>query len=55
MPGNVHEQRWEEALKPLPVDHKILEAKPLFQKIEAEGKELNEMLEKVRENLAGTI
>ena len=52
--GSVHEQKWDEALKPLPANHKIAKAKPLFQKIEANGQELDEMLEKVRENLAKT-
>jgi methionyl-tRNA synthetase len=50
--GSVHEQRWGEALKPLPDGHKIAEVKPLFKKIEADEKELAEMLAKVRENLA---
>ena len=54
LPGSVHEQKWDEALKPLPANHKIAKAKPLFQKIEANGQELDEMLEKVRENLAKT-
>lgn len=54
LPGNVHEQRWDEALKPLPANHKIAEAKPLFRKIEASEQELNEMLEKVRKSLAKT-
>lgn len=52
LPGSVHEQKWNEALKPLPANHKIAKAKPLFQKIEASGQELDEMLEKVSENLA---
>lgn len=52
LPGSVHEQKWHEALKPLPVNHKIAKAKPLFQKIEANGQELDEMLEKVRESPA---
>ena len=52
LPGSVHEQKWDEALKPLPANHKIAKAKPLFQKIEANGQELDEMLEKVSENLA---
>jgi methionyl-tRNA synthetase len=52
LPGSVHEQRWEEALKPLPPDHKIAKAKPLFQKIEANDKELAERLDRVREKLA---
>ncbi|MDH5754770.1 MAG: class I tRNA ligase family protein, partial [Candidatus Bathyarchaeota archaeon] len=50
--GSVHEQKWEEALKPLPASHKIAKAKPLFQKIEADSEKLDEMLEKVRESLA---
>lgn len=52
MPGNVHEQRWDEALKPLPSNHKISKAKPLFQKIEESEEELDKMLEKAREKLA---
>jgi methionyl-tRNA synthetase len=53
--GNVHEQRWDEALKPLPAKHKIAKATPLFQKIEANVQELSEMLEKVRKNSAKTL
>ncbi|MEM2281347.1 MAG: methionine--tRNA ligase, partial [Candidatus Bathyarchaeia archaeon] len=52
LPGHVHQQRWEEALKPLPAGHKIAEAKPLFRKIEADEKKLDEMLEKVRKAMA---
>ena len=51
LPGSVHEQRWDEALKPLPAKHKIAEAKPLFRKIEVSEKELDELLAKVREKL----
>jgi methionyl-tRNA synthetase len=46
--GSVHEQRWGEALKPLQPLHKIGKTKPLFQKIEADGQELDETLEKIR-------
>jgi methionyl-tRNA synthetase len=46
--GSVHEQRWDEALRPLQPEHKIAKAKPLFQKIEAKGQELDEKLEKIR-------
>jgi len=46
--GSVHTSRWEEALKPLEAGHKIAKAKPLFQKIDADEKKLDEMLEKVR-------
>jgi len=50
--GNIFNHRWSEALQPLSADHKIAEAKPLFQKIEADEKQLDEMLEKTREKLA---
>jgi len=46
--GSVHKSRWEEALKPLEAGHKIAKAKPLFRKIDADEKKLDEMLEKVR-------
>jgi methionyl-tRNA synthetase len=52
LPGSVHQQRWDEALKPLPAGHKIAEAKPLFRKVEADEKKLDEMLEKVRKAMA---
>jgi methionyl-tRNA synthetase len=50
--GSVHEIRWEEALKPLEAGHKIAKAKPLFQKIDADEKKLDEMLAAVREKMA---
>ena len=46
--GSVYEQRWGEALEPLQPLHKIGKTKPLFQKIEADGQELDETLEKIR-------
>ncbi|MDI6805516.1 MAG: methionine--tRNA ligase [Candidatus Bathyarchaeia archaeon] len=52
--GSVHEQKWDEALKPLTAKHKIAEAKPLFKKIEVSEKQLDELLTKVRENLKKT-
>jgi len=52
LPGSVHEQKWSEALKALPAGHKIDRAKPLFRKIEVGEKELDELLEKVRERLS---
>jgi len=52
--GNVHEQKWNEALTPLQARHKIAKAKPLFRKIEFSEQELEEKLEKIRENLAKT-
>jgi len=48
LPGSVHEQRWEEALKPLPPGHKVKRAKPLFRKVEATEEELQAMLERAR-------
>jgi methionyl-tRNA synthetase len=51
MPRSVHEQRWVEATVPLPANHKIAKPKPLFQKIEAQPQELDEMLEKIRNKL----
>jgi methionyl-tRNA synthetase len=50
--GSIHESRWEEALKPLDAGHKIAKAKPFFQKIDANEKELDEMLVAVREKMA---
>lgn len=50
LPGSVHEQRWSEALAPLPTKHKIAKVQPLFQKIEASEQKLDEQLEKVRKN-----
>jgi methionyl-tRNA synthetase len=51
MPGNIHEQEWTEALRPLPPDHKIAKPKPLFKKIDVDEKELEKRLEKIRSNL----
>jgi len=50
--GTVHEQEWDEALKPLPPNHKITKPKPLFKKIDVNGEELEKRLEKIRANLA---
>jgi methionyl-tRNA synthetase len=50
--GSVHQSRWEEALKPLEAGHKIAKAKPLFRKIDADEKKLDEMLAAVREKMA---
>jgi len=52
LPGSIHASRWEEALKPLDVGHKIAKAKPLFQKIDADETKLDEMLAAVREKTA---
>ena len=50
LPGCVHEQKWGEALKPLPPNHRIDKAKPLFTKIDKTPKELEEKLEKIRQH-----
>ena len=50
--GSVHTSSWEDALKPLEAGHKIAKAKPLFQKIDADEKKLDEMLAAVREKTA---
>ena len=50
--GNVHEQSWSEALKPLPAKHKIAKAKPLFKKIEASEQELDESLNRIGDKLS---
>lgn len=51
MPGDVHEQEWDEVLRPLPPDHKIAKPKPLFKKIDVNEEELEKRLEKIRSNL----
>jgi len=43
--------RWEDAVKPMDVGHKINKAKPLFEKINASEEKLQEMLEEVRSSL----
>jgi methionyl-tRNA synthetase len=50
--GNVHRSMWTEALKPLESGHLIARATPLFQKINADEKKLDEMLTAVREKTA---
>ncbi len=53
--GSVHASRWEDALKPLEAGHKIFKATPLFQKIDADEKKLDEMLATVREKMANSV
>ena len=52
LPGSVHEQEWDEALKPLPASHVIGKAEPLFRKIEDTSEKLVEKLEKFRKKLS---
>jgi methionyl-tRNA synthetase len=54
LPGRVHDQMWKEADAPLPPDHKIAKAKPLFQKIDETPGTLDEKLEKTRSILRKT-
>jgi methionyl-tRNA synthetase len=49
LPGSVHEQKWDNAMAPLPQNHKIAKAQPLFKKIDESPQELQEKLEKIRE------
>jgi methionyl-tRNA synthetase len=49
LPDSVHKSSWEEALKPLDSGHKIGKSKPLFNKIDADEKQLDEKLAKIRE------
>jgi methionyl-tRNA synthetase len=52
LPGGVHESSWEEALRPLVSGHKIAKSNPLFRKIDATEKQLDEMLAQIREKAA---
>ena len=52
LPDSVHKSSWEEALKPLESGHKISKSKPLFSKIDADEKQLDEKLAKIREKTA---
>jgi methionyl-tRNA synthetase len=55
LPGSVHEQKWDEALKPLPSEHNIAKAKPLFRKIDDSPQKLEEKLQKVRKKLVNAV
>jgi methionyl-tRNA synthetase len=54
LPGSIHEQKWTEALKPLPPHHKIAKVEPLFRKVEEDEKELDDKLERIRISQAKT-
>jgi methionyl-tRNA synthetase len=53
MLGSVHEQKWEEAIIPLPSGHKVNKAKPLFSKITLTEDELEAKLEEIRQRKEG--
>jgi methionyl-tRNA synthetase len=52
MEGNVSASRWQEALTPLEPGHKINKSKPLFSKIDADEKKLDETLAQVRARMS---
>ncbi len=54
LPGKASETTWQEALTPLPPGHTINKPTPLFRKIEADEKELDEQLSLVRQKMAKT-
>ncbi len=47
--GNVAEKRWDEALAPLEAGHKINKPEPLFHKVDADEKKLDEILQNIRD------
>jgi len=49
LPGSVAKTRWDEAVTPLEAGHKIGKPEPLFKKIDFDETELDEMLNKIRE------
>lgn len=53
--GNLHEQKWNETLKPFPPSHKISRQEPLFKKIDANEEELATRLNKIRANLQASF
>ena len=48
IPGSVHQQKWIEALSPLPAHHKIGETRPIFKKVEESEMELDRRLDETR-------
>ena len=50
--GSVVKERWEEAITPLEPGHKIGKPEPLFHKIDAKESQLDEQLQKIREEKA---
>ena len=54
LPGKVAKASWQEAITPLRAGHKIDKPMPLFKKIDADEKKLDEMLAQVRQKIAET-
>jgi methionyl-tRNA synthetase len=48
LPGTAARSRWEEAIRPIEAGHKIGKPTPLFHKIDADEKKLDELLMKIR-------
>lgn len=46
--GNVHEEKWLDALKPVEAGHKISKPIPLFHKVETDEEKLDEQLAQIR-------
>ncbi len=53
--GNVAASRWDEALAPLESGHQIGKPQPLFSKIDADEKKLDDMLQAIRDKKAVDI
>jgi methionyl-tRNA synthetase len=53
--GDSAKQRWDEAVAPLEPGHKISKPEPLFHKIDADEKKLDEMLMSIREKKAAPM
>jgi len=54
LPGSVRTSSWKEGIAPLEAGHKINKPTPLFKKIDADGKKLDEMLAHVRAKMVTT-
>jgi methionyl-tRNA synthetase len=52
--GSVQASRWQEAMTPIEAGHKINKSKPLFSKIDADEKKLDELLAQVRARMTKT-
>ncbi len=53
--GSVAKQRWAETIAPLEPGHKVEKPEPLFHKIDADEKKLDEMLMTIREKKAAPM
>jgi methionyl-tRNA synthetase len=53
--GSVSKQRWDETIAPLEPGHKVEKPEPLFHKIDADEKKLDEMLVTIRDKKAAPM